>query len=298
MFFVWGRESGVSDLGFVAELCPQCAAVTKCRVFGKVDGVHIFFVPVASGVTEVAAICSDCQKRFRCDMNRYKTMLPEFEAFSLSFEELLDRTNPSLKAKIEWSRECEELGNDPRFTETLRSVDDLRPGLLKTRLSTDLRGWNHLDEGQRTNLTKEASELAKAMKFAMSISNQVPENAGCAIGFLICLAVWGLAYFVPISWDNGSLMGAALAGPLIGSAFYQFVSTRRVRLWTGETLVPEGRKSGINFQHFVVLLEDLPPPNPRSTDALKPLQEHTETIRAVLVSLAGTVDRHANEASR
>ena len=260
--------------------------------------MHIFFVPVASGVTEVAAICGDCQKRFRCDMNRYKTMLPEFEAFSLSVEELLDRTNPSLKAKIEWSRECEELGNDPRFTETLRSVDDLRPGLLKTRLSTDLRGWNHLDEGQRTNLTREASELAKAMKFAMSISNQVPENAGCAIGFLICLAVWGLAYFVPISWDNGSLMGAALAGPLIGSAVYQFVSTRRVRLWTGETLVPEGRKSGINFQHFVVLLEDLPPPNPRSTDALKPLQEHTETIRAVLASLAGTVDRHANEASR
>ncbi len=298
MFFVWGPHSSVSDLGVVADLCPQCAAVTPCRVFGKVEGAHIFFIPVASGITELAAVCGHCQKRFRCDINRYKTILPEFEAFSLSVEELLDRTNPTLKAKIEWSTKCEELGSDPRFTETLRSVEELRSGSLKTRLSKDLRAWNQLDEGQRLNLIGEASELTRAIKFATSISPQVPENAGCAIGILICLAIWGVAFFVPVSWDNGSLMGVALAGPLIGAVVYQFDVSRRVRLWTAETLVPEGRKAGINFRHFVALLDDLPPPNSRSTEVLKPLQEHAQIIREELSTLDVGVDRHASEALR
>ncbi len=299
MFFIWGPQSGVRDLGVVAELCPQCAYVMPCRVFGKVEGAHIFFIPVASGVTEVAAICSHCQKRFRCDINRYKAMLSEFDAFSLTVDELLDQTNPSLKARIEWSRKCEELGDDPRFTQTLRSVDELRPGLLMTRLSKELRRWDQLDEAQRANLTRESSELARAMKFALSISTQVPENAGCAIGFLICLAVWGAAFVVPasISKSNGFVLGAALAGPLLGSVVYQFIVSHQVRQWTREVLVPEGRKSGISFQHFVSLLEDLSPARTRSADVLDPLKEYGQTIREELATLEVSIDRHNSESS-
>jgi hypothetical protein len=69
---------------------------------------------------------------------------------------------------------------------------------------------------------------------------------------------------------------------MAGAAVYQLISDRRVRRWTHEVLIPEGRKSGINFHQLAAILEDLPLPSSRSDDAFRLLQEHAETIRKEL----------------
>ena len=156
----------------------------------------------------------------------------------------------------------------------------MRPGPLKTQLGKDLRRWDQLGEIQRENLIQEASKQALAMRFATSISTQFPKDAGCAMGFLICLAVWAALSCVAFVWNAGLQVGVgvALAGPLIGGVVYQFIANRRIRWWTCEVLVPEARKSGVDLKQFAALLDNLPAPGPRSRDALSQLQEHAQTI--------------------
>ena len=285
MWIIWGPVSGERDLGVVAEMCPRCASLAPCRVSGLVEGVHLFFVPLAAGVTKAACTCGLCGCQFPCESWRYKEMVPAPEARSLEIERLLERTNPALRENRELSRRLERFADDPRFQAALQSLDELRPGALSTKLRADLLRWDGLDEGRREELVRVVDESARTMRFARSISPRIPSSAGCLIALVACLAVWTACLLVPDFGAEGLWwnVGVAFAGPMAGCAVHQFVLARRVRRWTHDVLVPEGRKSGIDFRHFVALLDELPPPGPRSDDVLRPLLEQAMTIRKELL---------------
>jgi hypothetical protein len=244
--------------------------------------MHVFFITLAEGVTQAACTCGLCGGQFRCESWRYTEMVPAFEVPSLTMEGLLERTNPALKEELEWSRRLEEFGTDPRFEAARQSLGQLRPGALSRRLKDDLLRWGRLDEGQREALVRVIDESARAMQFARSIDSRVQSTAGCLIALLACLAVWTASLWVPAVGGVGLWWGVAFAGLMAGVAVHQLVLDRRVRRWTHEVLVPEGRKSGIDFHQFVAILDDLPPPGPRSDGALRHLQEQATTIRKEL----------------
>lgn len=286
MWIVWGTVSGERDIGVVAERCPRCRTVAPCRVTGIVSGIHFFFIPMAEGVTQAACTCGACGNRFPCETWRYREMVPFAEALSLEIGPLLDRTNPALKEELEWSRRLERFAADPRFEEAFRSLDELRPGPLRLRLRDDLRRWGGLDEGRREDLVRTVDESARAMRFTRSMAAKIPMGAGCLSGLLACFAVWGASFGI-LAWEEVGLLwgiGLGLAGLCAGAAAYQFVQGHRVRRWTRDVLIPESRKSGVDFRRVIDILDDLPPPGPRSHDSLHPLQEQARTIREELAS--------------
>jgi hypothetical protein len=197
MWIVFGPVSGKKDLGVVAEKCPHCDSVAPCRVSGRMAGIHIFFVPLAQGVTQASCTCGLCSGEFRFESWRYKALVPHFEALSLTMEALLGRTNPVLKEQLEWSTRAEEWGADPRFKAALRSLDEFREGPLSKRLRDELRRWDKLDEGQREALVYTIDESARVLRFAQSMAPRVPSNAGCIATLLACLAVWTAFLWLP-----------------------------------------------------------------------------------------------------
>jgi hypothetical protein len=247
-------------------------------------GMHVFFVTLAEGVTQATCICGQCGGQFACESWRYPEMVPAPGALSLTMETLIDRTNPTLRERLEWAKRQEQFASDPRFEATRRSLDQLRAGRLRAGLKADLLRWDRLDERQRADLAQKADELARAMRFAGSIAPQIPSRGGCVTAVFVCLAVWTGFLWVPALAGDGLWWGAgvAVAGLLAGAAVHQLVLDRQVRRWTHAVLVPEGRKSGVDFDQFLAILDDLPPLGPRSQDTLGRLQEQAASIRKEL----------------
>jgi hypothetical protein len=283
--FIWGDVSGEQDLGVVAERCPLCGTVAACRVTGLVQGIHVFFVPVMSGVTKTVCTCSSCGGHFAGNSGRYKTVVPAFDAITLTMEVLLERTNPALKVELAWSNMLEQFKSDPRFATALNTIGEL-PRTLGARLKADLQRWGGMSEIQRAQFVQEIDESARTLHFAKSIASQVPGpgSSGCLVGAAGCLAVCLASFMIP-AVREGSFwwgVGVVIAGLLVAGAVFQFFMNRGVRRWIQDVLVPLGREEKVDFGRFIDLLDDLPPSGPRSNDAYSGLQEHAATIRDVL----------------
>src|SRR5262245_11674667 len=99
MWVIWGDVSDVKDIGTVAERCPHCGCVSLCRVAARSQGYHLYFITLASAVTEALGTCRSCGGQFRCELWRYQSLVPDIEAVTITMESLLERTNPSLKER-------------------------------------------------------------------------------------------------------------------------------------------------------------------------------------------------------
>lgn len=287
MIFVWGEVSGDQDLGVVAERCPDCKTVTACSVTGITKGVHVFFVPVAAGVTQAFCTCGGCGGQFVCKWWQYKQLVPASQVPLLTIERLLELTNPTLKEELAWSSRLEEFASDSRFATALRSLEELPTGGLSTKFRSAMRHWSELDEVQRNQLVRMVDESVSTMKFAKSIAPRIPDSDGWMFGVIATLAVWSASLAIPAVRDGRLwwVIGAGLAGLMAGVAVFQLLLDRQVRRWTNDVLVPEGRQLNINFRQFIDLLDDLPQPSRQSDDAIRSLQEQAGTIREVLLEI-------------
>jgi hypothetical protein len=285
MWVIWGPSSEVKDVGTVAERCPHCGRVSPCRVAAHSQGVHLYFITLASAVTDAVCTCSSCGGQFRCELWRYTDVVPDIEASTLTTEGLLERTNPTLKERLGWEQRLEDHGADPQFTAAVRSVEQLRPGGLRSGLMNDLLRWGQLDGGRRAALVKEADDSARSLQFATSVATRLPGGAGCLVGALLCLAVWSLFLWAPavrnLLWGGVTVF----AGAAVGALVWQAILARRVRRWTREVLVPESRKAGVDLRSFVAVLGDLPAPGPHGVDELRGLKEQEGAIREELRKL-------------
>jgi hypothetical protein len=288
MWVIWGSASGVKDIGIVAERCAHCGRLSPCRVMAHSQGMHLYFIPLTS-VTDAACICGSCGGQFRCELWRYRETLSDIEASTLTMEGLLKRTNPALKERLEWEQHLENHDSDPQFTATVQSVEQLRPGGLRTGLMNDLLRWGQMDDKQRTALARDADESARSLQFAKSVATRFPGNAGCLVAALASLAVWSAFLWAPavrnLLWGGVTVFAGAAAG----AAVWRAILRRRVHRWTQEVLVPESQKAGVDLRRFMTVLGDLPAPGPHNADELRDLKEQDETIRAELRNL-GAVD--------
>jgi hypothetical protein len=245
--------------------------------------MHVFLIPLAESVTPHACTCGHCGGQFPCAPGQYKEIIPAAAALSLTMDGLLERSNPALKDELEWSRRSEEFATDPRFGASLKSLDDVRPPGLGSRLKEELRHWGELNEGEREELVRVVDESARTMRFLRSIAAEMPNTDGCLIAIVTCLAVWAVSLLLP---DFGikalwRVIGVFFVGVMAGTSAHQFLLGRRVRQWTHDVLIPEGRTSGVDFPHLAAVLDDLPPA-PRSGDVLHSLRGQVVTIRAEL----------------
>jgi hypothetical protein len=288
MWFVWGPSTGVKELGVVAEQCPICKCISPCRLVGRFEGFHVYFITMAASVTKTACTCSLCGGQFPGEFWRYGSPVPPALADSMPIEELIKRTNPGLKDRIEHEQKLEQHQADPQFTKVLKSLEQLRPGNLHKQLMNELLQWDQMDDIQRVDLVTRTYNMVNSLAFARSIVGQMPQYTGCFIIFLSCAAVWFALLFIPgfrnLLWGGISLF-ACLA--VAGSA-WQMLLVHHIRSWTKDVLVPEGKKIGIDFHCFMAVLADLPPSSPQSEDELRHLKEYENVIREELVA-AGAI---------
>jgi hypothetical protein len=283
MWLIWGSTGEWKDLGVVAERCPSCRLVGPCRIAGLAKGVHVYFIPVASAVTEAACTCGGCAHQFRCDSWRYKTYASPADADLMTIEELAERTNPDLLDRLDWERQVDKFGADPRFASVLAASECLRRGRLRDDLFDELRHWQDLGEGRRNDLATDAEVMARTMHFAGMASEKFPREAGCLIATVLCISVWSsLLWWPGLRGDLAGILATAVVGILFGTAASQAFQRRRIRRWVSEVVIPEGSKSGLDFDRFIALVEDIPPSGPHSRDELCSLRDHSQAIREAL----------------
>ena len=286
MWLVWGPATDATELGVVADRCPHCRRLSPCRVTGITQGVHVYFVTVASTVTEAFCTCHSCGAQFPCELWQYSRILTPSEALMLPLDALLTRTNPSLRERLTWEARLQQHRADSQFAAAVQSMEQLRHGELRRGLMNDLLDWDQMDQRQRAEVVKEAEASARSLQLAKSVAKRLPRMAGCWLAALVCLAVWSAVLWVPalgnLLWGGATI----LAGTMLGAAIWRAILSRRMRRWTREVLAPESQRSGIDLQRFVAVLRDLPAPNPHSLDELRDLKDHEEIIRDEVRRLA------------
>jgi hypothetical protein len=294
MWLVWGTAKDQRELGVVAEQCPYCARLAPCYVTARVEGVHVYFITFAETATDAACHCGACGGLFHCELWQYERFVPPVEARDLPLETLLQRTNPRLKERLEWTRLQEDFAADPVFVKALQSAEQLRLGSLRTRLMNELRQWEGLEKGRRTELARTADEAARALGFIRSRVGQLPASAGCLLGLLVCVGAWSAFLWAPAV---RTLVGGTLtvfAGLLAGTGVLQLLESRRVKRWTREVFIPEGEKEEIDFGQLVAVLDDLPPPSPHGHDELHRWREHAGAVLEELAAFGKGKDTPAH----
>jgi len=283
-FIIWGSSTNLKELGVVADQCPHCDQLAPCCVTGHVRGDHVYFITLNEQVIGGECLCSACGGRFPCDTGRYRDFVPPGDASSMTTETLLERTNPDLKERLLWALEKRTFAADERFEVVSQSVEQLRPGRLRTQLQDGLRRWGQLSEEQRTELLHTVTESARALQFAESVAGRLPGPAGCLVACIACIAVWSAFFWTTAGRHLLSSVALVFAGFVAGAVVFQQIFSRRVRRWAKEVLIPEGEMAGIDFRRFVAILDDLSDPSPRVRGELDGLKENAAAIMKELVA--------------
>ncbi len=291
MWFVWGPSTGVKDLGIVAEQCPFCKCISPCKLVGRFEGFHVYFITMAASVTKTACTCSLCGGQFPGEFLaiwQSCAVLPC--ADPMPMERLIKRTNPGLIDQIENAQTLERHQADPQFDKALKSLKQLRPGNLHKQLLNELLQWDQMDNIQRADLVTKTEKMAHSLLFAGTVARRMPQTAGCLVISLGCAAVWGALLFIPgirnLLWGGISLFACLI----FAASLWQMLLVSCIRSWTKEVLVLEGKKIGIDFHYFMDILKDLPAPSPHSEDELRHLKEHESVIREELVATGAIVE--------
>lgn len=284
MWIFGGTTAGERDLGYVAEQCPHCGLVGSCRVTAQYEGLHLYFVELAGSYTKCVCTCGGCGSLFPGDLWRYGDPLTAHEASQLDIDRLIERTNPSLRERLERADVQAQYETDPTYQAAQRSIDRLRTGEIRKKLSEELLRWGDLDDAQRESLRHRSGELANTTEFMESISKPFSIRGGCLVAVVVSVAIWLTFVWLPAARSLGWGIIVGAAGLFVGMLSLQAVAARQAKLWTIHTCVPKGRDAGIDFQLFLSLLEDLPPSSSYSTDLLRHLKEQEAAIHEGLIT--------------
>ena len=91
---IWGRASGRSKIGYVADFCPFCRDVTQLRVTRLYSYLHVYFVRIGRRRTQGhEASCEGCQMAWTVDVGEYAIVSVRKRD---SLLECIAETNPRL----------------------------------------------------------------------------------------------------------------------------------------------------------------------------------------------------------
>src|SRR5262245_61284414 len=106
MFLIWGSTRRTVCRGVVADECPLCAEVRAFTLTDDYEIEPIWFMPIGpESLVASKRRCPACAITFDCQPEDYELVLPNQEAKGLTVEELLKRTNPILRTRLEARRE-------------------------------------------------------------------------------------------------------------------------------------------------------------------------------------------------
>jgi hypothetical protein len=274
MIFIWGSYGKERPRGFVADRCPVCRDVRTFKVVDHYKVSHIYYIPLGGGkLLGTTKTCEACGADVPWNPGEHPTIVREATA---SPEQLLRATNPVLaeiiavERRVEERRRTGEGSDDPDVRwASLRDGAALDIGKLRQAgydagdLGKRLERWRDLPDDERQRLLADVAEarrmsdaIAAAIAFLKLVSRSVPENAGCLIGFLVCVALGLGVLALANDLGTGSIIGLSLAALVLGFATYMKINALRVRRWFERVLIPEGRRRQIDFNMLLGIIAD------------------------------------------
>jgi membrane protein implicated in regulation of membrane protease activity len=269
MFFIWGSYGKQRLRGFVADRCPLCRCVRTFQVTDQYHVNHIYYIPLGRGeLLSTTKTCETCGAQVPWNEAAHPEVVRTIQGSSA---DLLRTTNPLLDEFIEAERDVEgrrstaETSHDPEGHWNV-ICDGVALDLVKLRgrgYDTDdfaarLKCWPDLSDGDRSRLRAGVEEarttfdkVEAASAFLRRMSRSVPDNPGCATGFLtwIALALGTLPLWT-ILW-NGWIVALNLVALIVGFAVFLRVGSWRLRRWFERTLIPESRALSIDLAVLV-----------------------------------------------
>src|SRR5262245_26955347 len=102
---VWGTNRRKECLGEVGDWCDTCRQVQPFTDTRRWQAGHIYGIRVErEHVVNTECTCWECGEEYYCDADDYDDFLREEEVETMSMAELLARTNPLLKARLDRRR--------------------------------------------------------------------------------------------------------------------------------------------------------------------------------------------------
>ena len=101
MFIFFGTKTREEQRGIVAEYCPRCGGVRPFKVIDYYNVGHLYYISLGRGSLQSSVVrCVDCQGEFAFVPSRYAGVIPAGVARTLSFEDLVGRSNPELLERL------------------------------------------------------------------------------------------------------------------------------------------------------------------------------------------------------
>lgn len=278
---LFGTVNEITDLGAVAEHCPNCDALKCCLLRVVTQGHYICFAKIADPLRQSSCLCTDCLQPFPGKPRwSYAAVVPLHDARKMDLNDILTKTNPILADRMRLKETIRDLGGDERFAVAYENVEGMRPGSLRSNLLQSLIEWPQMGELQRNELEEQIGSLSRAWRFAREIAIRFPRSSGSP-AFYLSAPIFGLILIwmvVTRRWIWGGLALVVSAGVVatLESIFFR----RSVRTWTQQVLVPEAQKANVDLDQFVTVVDDIPSSKHGLTDELWPLKDQLSNIRA------------------
>jgi hypothetical protein len=164
--------------------------------------------------------------------------------------------------------------------------------------SVEERWWcRQTAEEQGTALAEQVSARARAWQISRQIAPAFPDDAGPLVAVVAALVMVPVFLWIPAAsswlWGGATVVSGLAAACVIGNA----LSSRRVRRWTRQTLIPEAQDANISLGCLLEVVDDVPGSGRGLMEDLWPMKVWLETIRGVLTS-DGILRRTARAGAR
>lgn len=144
MLVHWGTRESRRGLGFVADYCPICGAVTAQRLFERRAYRHVNFIPVSRGKLErYERECVDCGTEDAIFPSPYAYA----ERRIAAVDELIAKTFPDIRAyrgdlmNIEDRRRSRKLARDERRQLVQAAFKEMERYLARRKIGQNIDPW-------------------------------------------------------------------------------------------------------------------------------------------------------------
>jgi hypothetical protein len=178
MFFVmWGTTVRRESQGVVADLCPYCCELRPFEVMDHYRVGHLYYIPLGRG-TFVARTrqCRRCWRQLAFDERTYSGAVQVVHARQMSLEEVLARTNPRLRHRIDELARLEEMakstayrdqGGDARMLECVQWLRWLSSMAVNEEALHLVASWSTLSDDERDALLWKLRDTAARARAAL-----------------------------------------------------------------------------------------------------------------------------------
>jgi len=301
MIIIWGSYAKERQRGFVADRCPVCQRLRIFKVTEHYKVNHIYYIPLGGGkLLGTTKTCVSCGADVPWRPESHPTLV---QTIDRSPEELVEITSPFLaetidaEQRIEERRREAEASEDPEVRwDALRDGAALDLGRLRQEgydtedLVVRLKRWSHKSVDERNRLLAEVAEMRElaerisaATGFLKQVTRSIPESAGCFLGCLTWIALATGCLLLVNTLASGWIIALEVLALVLAFAVYMKICSARLRRWIEQTLIPQGRQRGIDFDVLLGILANARRDQKGLDEKMKALLSGFETLLEVFL---------------